>query len=198
MLQSIIAGQEQLSRVIFWLSPALADSGKVTYDGFNLILGEEFTGSFIEKLKSIYLANPMNVVNYIKDDISSNKIGPIFFNNLSDNPSILQKHFISIFLIKEKPDGWYNQLFDYMNLLHINSFYIRDLYSAVTNEIKNGFLSDTELLNLKNLTLIVNAKLKYSPKGKTKSIPKNMIVNKKNELPIDKILASSKINMLKK
>ena len=140
----------------------------------------------------------MNVVNYIKDDISSNKIGPIFFNNLSDNPSILQKHFISLFLIKEKPDGWYNQLFDYMNLLHINSFYIRDLYSAVTNEIKNGFLSDTELLNLKNLTLIVNAKLKYAPKGKTKSIPKNMIVNKKNELPIDKILASSKINMLKK
>lgn len=197
MLQAIVDGWEQFSRVIFWLSPALAEIGHVSYDGLGLILSKEFKGTFSEKLKNIYLANPLNVVNILKDDISSNKIGPVFYKNLGNNTSVLQKHFISLFLIKERPDGWYEHIFDYMNLLHVNSYYIKDLYDTATNAIKDGFLSNLELNNLKNLQLILNAKLAYAPKRKIKAIPKNMILNTKNELPIDKILASSKTDTFK-
>ena len=192
MFKSILMGWEQISRVIFWLSPALADNGRVSYDGFGLILDDGFTGTFIEKLKKIYLANPLNVVNYLKDDISSNKIGAIFYKNLYNNDSRLQKHFITLFLIKERPDGWYKHVFNYMNLLHVNSFYLRDLYDTISYEIKNGFLDHNEIKHLKNLLLILHAKIKYTHKGKIKDIPKNMLVNNKNALPIDKILASSK------
>lgn len=190
IFKAIIIGWEQISRVIFWLSPALADRGRVSYDGISFILEDGFTGSFIEKLKKIYLANPMNVVDHLKDDISSNKIGPVFYNNLKSNASLLQKHFISLFLIKERPDGWYDHIFNYMNHLHVNSFYLRDLYDTITDEIKNGFLDSQETSHLKTLMLILNAKIEYAPKGKVKAIPQNMIMNAKNVLPIDKILAS--------
>jgi hypothetical protein len=198
MLSAILLGWEQLSRVIFWLSPALADIGQVSFDGFGLILGEEFTGSPMEKLKKIYLANPSNVVNYLKDDISSNKIGPVFYYKLNNNSSILQRHFISLFLIKERPDGWYKEMFEYINLLHINSFYIGNLFSALTGEMKNGYLSETEKGNIKNLMSIVNVKFDSAPKAKKKTISSSEVVNKKNELPIDKIYAPKRTYKFKK
>lgn len=117
MLESIMKGWEQLSKVIFWVSPTLAKSGKANYEGFGLILSTSFKGTTSEILKNIYTANPYNVVNYFKDDMSSKKMGPILFKNLKNNRSELQKHFVSLFLISEKPDGWYSQLYEHMNLL---------------------------------------------------------------------------------
>lgn len=199
MFESIMNGWEQLSRVIFWLSPTLAKSGRATYEGFGLILSPSFEGSFSEKLKNIYTANPYNVVNYLKDDISSNKIGPIVFENLKNNASEIQKHFISLFLVSEKPDGWYNHLYDHMNLLHRNSFYLGDIASALEKEINRGFISDKDANNLKQLVSIIVAKHKNAPKISRKNkeaIPNQMTLNKKNRLPIDKIIASGKKTLI--
>ena len=192
MMQAILNGWEQISKVIFWLSPTLAQKGRAAYEGFSLILSGDIEGSEPERLKKIYIANPFNVVNYLKDDISSKKIGPLIFENLKKNTSEIQKHFLSLFLIKERPIGWQNELFEFMNLLHRNSFLLGDLYNALDNEIKKGFVSDNDLMKLKKIVCIVVAKHKYAPKTKIKEIPMNMTINKMNKLPIDKILASGK------
>ena len=168
--------------------------GRVSYDGWGLLLDENFEGSFKEKLKSIYLCNPSNVVNFLKDDISSKKIGPLFYEILENRYSELHSHFISLFLIKEKPIGWFKRLFYYMNILNVNSFYLGDLNSELSEELEKGFITKEERFDLKKLRSIVVAKYKYAPKHGKKSIPNHMAVNQKNILPIDKILTSKEKN----
>lgn len=195
MLQSIMDGWEQISKVIFWLSPTLAQRGQATFDGLRLTLCEGFDGTYSEKLKAIYLANPFNVVDILKDEISSKKIGPLFFENLNNSESELQRHFISIFLIKEKPDGWHKKMFEYMNLLHRNSFYLGNLSERLKSEIKHGFVSSTELGDLRSLRSIVLAKHENSPRAsKTRpiNIQKHLSISETNKLPVDKILAAGK------
>ena len=178
--------------MFFWLSPALADSGKASYDGLRIFLSDEFTGTFKEKLKQIFLANPQNVVGRLKDYMSSKKICPILAENLKNNPSEIQKHFICLFLIFERPVGWDKVLFDYMNKLHVNSFYLGDINSCILHELEKGFITKNESTQIKVLLKIVDAKISYAPKGKKKPIPQNMIVSSRNELPVDKIISYSK------
>lgn len=194
MFKSIINGWEQISKVIFWVSPILAMKGKVSYDGWGLLLDETFNGTVKEKLKSVYLCIPSNVVNFLKDDISSKKIGPLFYEILENNYPELHRHFISLFLIKEKPIDWQKKLFNYMNLLHRNSFYLGNLNSELSEELKIGFITKEERSELKKLRSIVVAKHKYAPKHGKKRVPNNMAINQKNILPIDKILASQDKN----
>lgn len=197
MLQSIITGWDQISKVIFWLSPTLAKRGRAIYDGFGLLLDESFEGSFEEKLKAIYLANPYNVVRIFKDNLSSKKIGPILFNNLNNNASEIQRYFIALFLIYERPDGWFEEVLNYMNLLHSHSYYLGNICNSLEHEIKNGFISDNEFGKLKVLEAIVVAKHKSAPKSKIDQIPSDMIINEKNKLHIDTILAAGKPKFIK-
>lgn len=195
MLQAVFNGWEQISKVIFLLSPTLALRGKAVYDGFSLILSGDFEGDYHEKLKKIYLVTPTNVVNHLKDDLSSKKNGPLIFEIFNPGSSEMQKHFISLYLIKEKPDGWKKVLFEHMNLLHRNSFYLGDIYSTLDNEIANGFISTNEINQIKSLMSIVVAKHKNAPKiskSKAKVIPPNMTLSKKNKLPLDVIIAARK------
>lgn len=195
MLQSIMNGWEQISKVMFWVSPTLARRGSAIFDGLRITLCEGFDGSYPEKLKAIFLANPDNVVSIFKDDISSQKIGPLLFESMENNSSEIQRHFISLFLLQEKPDGWHKELFEHMNILHKNSFYLGNLSIRLKTEIKYGFNSSKELSDLKDLNAIVVAKhpsKRINSKHKTKTIPKNLTMNKKNKLPIDKIRAAGK------
>jgi hypothetical protein len=196
MLKAILNGWNQISKVILWLSPTLAHEGKAVYEGLGLTLIDgHFEGTFSEKLKKIYIANPYNVVTYLKDDLSSKKLGSLLFENLYSNPSEIQKHLLSLFIIKERPIGW-SKIFDFMNLLHRNSFILSCLYDAIDNEIKKGFASKSEITELKKLASIVVAKHNNAPKRKTVEIPKGMTINAKNELKIDMIFAAKKKNKL--
>ena len=187
MLKNIINGWEQISRVIFWLSPILARAGRVDYEGISVILTGDWKGTELERLKRIYVSNPMNVVRYVKDDLSSKKIGPLLFEILDGNVSDIQKHFVALFMIQEKPIGWFKKLRDYMNLLHKNSFYLGDILGHLEYEIDHGFVSDDEYAKLKYLVSIVLAKHKESKKI-TKAESKT--IDDANKLHIDKILAS--------
>lgn len=192
MMRAILNGWGQMSKVLFWLSPTLARKGKATYDGLHVFLLGDFEDSCTDRLKTIIQANPYNVVAYFKDDLSSMKMGPLVDECLNNNDSEIQKHFLSLFLIRERPLGWYKELFTFMNLLHRNSFLLGDLYSSIDDEIEKGFVSDDDLLELKKLVYVVVAKHDNAPKQKLTEIPKNMTINERNRLPIDKILASRK------
>ena len=198
MLQAILDGWEQISKVIIWLSPTLAHEGKAAYEGFGLILwGADINGGTPEeRLTKIILANPYNVVRYVKDNLSSKKIGPLIYEKLDSNSSEIQDHFLGLFLIMERPTGWCEVLFDFMNKLHRNSYTIGDLNDIIADEIKHGFISKDDLTQLKRLQHIVIAKLDAAPKTKNKKVPKNINSNS-NKLPRDVIIASSKKNSYK-
>lgn len=197
MIRAILNGWEQISKVLFWISPALAQKGSATYDGLYVLLIGELKESFNERLKSILIANPHNVVTQFKDDLSSKKMGPLVFECLENNKSVIQDHFLSLFLIKERPIGWHKNLFEFMNLLHRNSFILGNLYGAIKREIEMGFVSKTDLNELKMLLNVVVAKHEYASKTKVSEIPKDMTINEKNKLPIDKIRSAGKSRIKK-
>ena len=193
MMHGILNGWEQLSKVLFWLSPTLAQKGSVTYDGLYIfLLGGNFEESCSKRLEDIFTSNPQNVVVHFKDDLSSMKMGPLVFDCLKNSKSELQKHFLSLFLIRERPIGWYKELFAFMNLLHRNSFLLGDLYNSIKGELEKGFVSENDSKGLKKLLNIVVAKHEYAPKTIITEIPKNMTINDRNKLPIDKIFATGK------
>ncbi len=105
------------------------------------------------------------------------KMGPLVFDCLRNNKSLIQKHFLALFLIKERPIGWYKELFGFMNLLHRNSFMLGDFYGTIRMESERGFVSEEDTNQLKGLVNIVVAKHKYAPKVKLTEIPKNMTIS---------------------
>lgn len=139
MLKSVMDGWSSITRVVFVLAPQLAHCGRAGLDGFGLILGEGFEGSYQKRLKDILLSGPHNVVRLLKDDLSSGKIGPLANRVLTGAIDNVQKQFLARFLIHERPTGWYKAVFEYMNLLHRNSFYLWDLSGAINSEYDLGF-----------------------------------------------------------
>lgn len=195
MLRCVVRGWAAMARVVFLLAPTLAQRGHAAYDGFGLILSEGFDGSYQKKLKDILLWGPFNVVQYLKDDLSSGKIGPLVTTLLKSNINNIQKQFLAHFLIRERPDGWYQPVYEYMNLLHRNSFYLWDLLTVTELELELGFTTDTERQHLKMLTDVVFAKHVEGPRKRStnqKSLPSGQAINKNNRLPIDKIRAAAK------
>ena len=62
MLAAILEGWARISKIILCLSHTLAHSGKAIYEGWSIaLLDDNFDGSFSDKLKAIYIANPSNV-----------------------------------------------------------------------------------------------------------------------------------------
>jgi hypothetical protein len=197
LLQSILDCWEQLSKVILCLSPTLAKEGEAAYEGFGLTLLGDWGETYSERLRNIYIANPHNVVGLVKDDLSSKKIGPLIFENLNSNSSEVQRLLLSLFLIQERPLEWHKEVFNFMNLLHRNSFLLGNIFDVINHEIKTGFVHDAsdDLRKLKELVNIVIAKKTYGPKlskDNVKAIPQNMTINEINKLQIDKIVTVGK------
>ncbi len=191
--KAIFRGWEEFSKVIFWISPSLAQKGRATHDGLSLVLASGFSEDVKERFKEILIANPLNVVALLKDDLSSKKMGPLLCKFLADSDSEIQKHLISIFLLEERPTDWDKHLLDHLNLLHPSSFYLGNLLSNLKQEIKTGFIEKPEEAQLKKLVGAVLAKRRYAGKlteKKRKAISAGMMMNKENELPIDQLLSS--------
>jgi len=194
-LKTILRGWEVMARVVFVLAPTLARRGHAAYEGFGLILDESFKGVDEEKLKQIILSGPFNIVRFLKDDLSSGKIVPLVAKVLQGSITALQKHFLSHFLIRERPEGWHAAVYEHMNRLHMRSFYLWDLYNTVDNEMSIGFTTKEERVELLKLVDIISAKHADGPPatgGKAKEIPEGRMISKANKLPIDKIRAARK------
>lgn len=195
MLRCIVGGWASMARVVFVLAPTLAQSGRAAYDGFGLILGEGFDGSYQKKLRDILLAGPFNIVRYLKDDLSSGKIGPLLAEMLTSDADDVQKHFLAHFLVRERPEGWYAAVFAHMNLLHRNSFYLWDMSNTVNSELALGFASSDENRQLKRLAELVVAKHIEGPHTKAAKVAllsPGQAINRRNRLPIDKIGAAAR------
>jgi len=189
---AILRGWEEISRVIFWLTPLLATRGRAVHDGLALKLAEGFSSDLDQRFKEIIIANPYNIVRILGGDLASKKIGTLY-ECFRGTESKLQKHMMALFIATVRPIGWYESLFDHINLLHPRSFYLGDMLGRLTDEVTLGNLEQGEEPALKQLTGAILSKREYAPKvSDTKEIPLNKILSEENKLPIDKLLKGNK------
>lgn len=192
---AIIQGWEEISRVVFWISPLLAKEGRAMHDGFSLRLAEGFSANLDQRFKEIMVANPANVVRLLSDDLASSKIGPLLDDCFQATDSKLQKHMLALFIATVRPIGWYNATLNYINLLHPRSFYLGNILEALTGEVTLGNLEQGEEHQLKQLAGAILSKRQYAPKLSDKGgkgIALNKVLNAENRLPIDKLLKGNK------
>ena len=191
--RAIFKGWEAISKVMFWISPLLAQQGRASHDGLNLVLASGFSEDKNERFREILVANPINVAKLLKDDLSSKKIGPLLCKHLAESNSEMQRHLVAIFLLEERPANWSKHLLEHLNRLHPSSFYLGNLLTNLKNEIITGFIEKPEEKQMKKIVGAVLAKRRYAGKiseKRLKIIPPGMVMNKENELPIDQLLSN--------
>ena len=186
---AIFRGWEEISRVVFWLSPILAKDGSAIHDGFALRLDDGFSTDLDQRFKQIITSNPLNIARILGGDLASKKIVPLLEECSRATSSKIQKHMIALFIATVRPIGWYDAILRYINLLHPRSFYFGDIFAKLTSEIQLGDLESGEEPQLKRLTQAIINKQEYAPKTSgDKEIPPGKLISDDNRLPIDKLL----------
>lgn len=190
---AILQGWEEISRVVFWLSPILAKEGRTTHDGFALRLAEGFSANLDQRFNEIIICNPSNIVRMLGGDLASKKIGPLVNECFQATDSMLQKHMMALFIATVRPEGWGEATLNYINLLHPRSFYLGNICVKLTHEVTHGDLEHDEEPELKRLTRAILSKREYAPKvSGAKEIPPNKLLSEENKLPIDKLLKGNR------
>lgn len=190
---AILQGWEEISRVVFWISPILAKEGRAIHDGFGLRLSEEFSTNLDQRFKEIITSNPHNIVRILGGDLASKKIGPLLNESFRATDSMLQKHMIALFIVAVRPERWSEATLRYINLLHPSSFYLGDIFGALTNEVTLGDLEHEEEPALKRLTNAILSKREYAPKvSSDKEIPPKKLLSEENKLPIDQLMKGNR------
>jgi len=190
---AILQGWEEISRVVFWISPLLAKEGRAIHEGFALRLEEGFSSDLDQRFKEIIICNPCNIVRMLGGDLASKKIGPLLNKCFQTTDSMLQKHMMALFIATVRPEGWFDAILHYINLLHPRSFYLGDIFGTLTEVVTLGDLEHAEEPALKRLTRAILSKREYAPKvSGSKEIPPNMLLSEENKLPIDKLLKGNR------
>ena len=84
LLQEITRGWSIYSKILFVLSPIMAQNNSASFDGLSFILDNTFKDLTLdEKFKQIILVIPYYVVKLFKDDLFSPKSAPLLYEALS-------------------------------------------------------------------------------------------------------------------
>ena len=115
LFQGITRAWEQLSRVLLALTPMLAIKGNAGFEGAGFILYGNF-GDTIEKRFNEVLTNiPYNITLWFKDDLFSNKVSPLLYDQLNSETNEFIKHSIALLIILERPRNWKTKILNYIN-----------------------------------------------------------------------------------
>lgn len=144
-LREIQRSWEQVSKVLFALSPVLALKGQAAFGGIGFIISEDFGSTFKDRLNMILQVNPTNVVGFFKEDIYSSKMGPLLFEEFKNEENGLKKHFLALLIVFEKPRNWKNEIENYIVSLHKNSFFLYDTINNLKAKYRYGFLKQEDI-----------------------------------------------------
>jgi hypothetical protein len=171
LLQEILASWEFVTKVVLIIMPILAEKGHATYDGAGFVLLGNFGDTPEKRAIKIIEEIPNNVISWFEDDIFSQKMGPLLFDQLnSPNISDIAKHELVLLLISQRPREWDKQVYRYITSIARNSFYLFDIYKALRTQYQYAFASTQTLLSIEHLIKMVAAKHltgEKSPKEKT-------------------------------
>lgn len=182
ILTQILKAWEQISNVLLAISPVLAARGEATFEGAGFFLADNFGSTFEERIRSIIQVVPTNVVGFFKDDIASARIGPLVYEQLSQEENSLTKHELALLLVFTRPRGWKERIEEYIVSLPKSSYYLFDIVNALKAKYKYDFASDADIRDLGYLFKMGLAKHEFGEKkpGLDKIIKMNYALPSRN------------------
>lgn len=181
MLNEILKGWDQISKVLLALAPILADKGTVTFEGHSFYLLGDFGDSFDKRVNLIIQVNMTNVVGIFKDDIYSSKIAPLLYEHFNNEKDPNKKHQIALLLIFSRPKDWRKNIENYVVSLQKNSFYLYDTYNALRAKYNYDFASEEEIREMTYLIKMCFAKHEFGTKKPGPSEIKRIQLPKPNK-----------------
>ncbi|MCB9502591.1 MAG: metallophosphoesterase [Deferribacteres bacterium] len=183
LLTEIMRSSEQLSKVLFALTPLLASNSNAVFEGIHFMLHGNFGDTLDIRIKKILQSIPYNVVNIYNNDLFSPKIGPLLFEQIENETNELKKHELILMLIYNRPKNWKVHVKKYAESVPSNSFYLFNVLQTLTSEYSYSFASPVELNDMKFLIKMIFAKKQYGinkPRAdKIIKIPNSVIPDRK-------------------
>jgi hypothetical protein len=161
LLKEITRGWKQVSKILFALAPILAEHGRAEYDGQGFTLCGEFGDSINERLEKIFLSNLLNVVELFKEDLFSEKIGPLLFDAVKKEEDRTIKHLLILLIISERPGHWKKHVQDYISTINKDSFYLMDTVIYLKARYQFDFATEEQLRSMRSLLKMAYAKHEF-------------------------------------
>ena len=151
LLEEILKCWEQLTMVLLVILPVLAEKGKATFDGVAFVLDGNFGATTKERLIGVLSEIPNNVVRWSKDDLHSQKMGPLLIDVFKKETIDLRKHELALLLISQRPRNWREIIQYYITSINKNSFYLLDVYRALRTQYRYSYASNATLKEIEHL-----------------------------------------------
>ena len=148
LLNEILRGWLQISKVLFALIPILASKGKAQYGGAGFLVSDNFGETVEIRARNILFVILTNVVGFFKDDIFSSKIAPLLFDAFEHQSNHLIKQQIALLLIFCRPKKWYSYIEKYIISLSKDSFFLYEILNTMRAQYMFGFIEESDLRNL--------------------------------------------------
>lgn len=152
LLDKITQGWNEFNKLLIVLSPLLADKGNIAFEGAEFHLNEEDfdIDDPAKKRLAVLLALPTNIVRLFKDDLYSNKIGPLLIDKALKESNTLVKHELMLLIIAERPKKWREVIDNYIVSLDKNSFFLSDVLFVLNYNIdfKATEIEDVQVLKM--------------------------------------------------
>jgi len=170
LLDSIIFSYEQVAKALMVLTPELAIKGQAAYAGHSFYLDGNFGDTVNKRMSKILQQIPNNVVRFFKDDINSDKMGPLIIEKINTEKIPLNKHLLLILLVHIRPSGWRKIVETYINKLAKNSFYLFDIMGQMRFLYFYDYVIDSELNEFKQLLQKGYSKHQFGQSKPSKSV----------------------------
>lgn len=164
ILNEILRSWELISNVLLALTPILAAKGQAGFDGHDFALQGDFGDTFEVRVNRIIQVNMTNVVGFFKEDIYSNKIAPLLYEQFGIETDTRKKHKIALLLVFTRPRKWKPKIENYIISLQKNSFYLYDIYNALLSKYNYDFTTEAERFEISFLIKMCFAKHEFGSK----------------------------------
>jgi predicted MPP superfamily phosphohydrolase len=158
LLEEIMNSWEQISKVLLVLTPLLAENKMANFDGTSFLLCGDFGDTPEARFHSILSAIPNNIISWFKDDLFSQKMGPLLIEQFNENEEELRKHVLILLIIKQRPRRWKLQVQNYIGQIEHDSFYLMDVYRNLCTEYSFSFASPSTLKDIEYLIKMTASK----------------------------------------
>jgi len=183
LLHEIMKCWEEISKVLVVLTPFLAEEGRASFDGQGFTLRGNFGDTLLKRLQNIIFAIPFNIVNFNRDDLFSQKMGPLLIDQVNAEDDDLKKHILALLLIHQRPRTWKKEIEKYISSIEKDSFYLFDTYNLLRAQYKYSFASEKDLVEIEYLIKLAMAKhtsgRKLPGEKQLKKVPLSIIPSRK-------------------
>ena len=144
LLNEVLRGWLQVSKVLFALIPVLATKGRAEYGGAGFTLSDNFGETEEERAKNILFVILTNVVSFFKDDIFSSKISPLLYYAFEHPNSPLIKQQLALLFVICRPPKWNDHIESYIVSLPKDSFFLFEILNEMRAQYKFGFIEEID------------------------------------------------------